>query len=69
VAADGSGHIYVADSNNNLVLRIEADGTLSRFAGTGDRGYGGDGGPATKARLNQPYDVRLAADGSLYVAD
>jgi sugar lactone lactonase YvrE len=69
VAADGSGRIYVADSNNNLVLRIEADGTLSRFAGTGDRGYGGDGGPATKARLNQPYDVRLAADGSLYVAD
>ncbi|MGE0118616.1 MAG: hypothetical protein AB7S71_12220 [Dongiaceae bacterium] len=69
VAVDRGGLVYVADSNNNVVLRIEADGTLGRFAGTGERGDGGDGGPATEARLNQPYDVRFDAAGNLYVAD
>lgn len=66
---DPAGRVYFADSYNHVVLRIESDGILSRIAGTGSPGDGGDGGPATAAGLNQPYDVRLDGNGNLYVAD
>jgi hypothetical protein len=66
---DGAGRVYFADSYNHVILRIDEDGTLRRIAGTGRPGAGGDGGPATAAALNQPYDVRLGNDGSLYIAD
>jgi hypothetical protein len=61
--------VYFADSYNHVILRIEPDGTLNRIAGTGRPDDGGDGGPATAAGLNQPYDVRLDWDGNLYIAD
>jgi sugar lactone lactonase YvrE len=66
---DATGRVYFADSYNHVILRIEEDGTLRRIAGIGRPGAGGDGGPATAAALNQPYDVRLDSDGSLYIAD
>jgi sugar lactone lactonase YvrE len=69
VAVDLDGRIYVADHTNNAVLRIDANSHFTRFAGTGERGYGGDGGPADAAMLNQPYDVRFDSDGNLYIAD
>jgi sugar lactone lactonase YvrE/tRNA A-37 threonylcarbamoyl transferase component Bud32 len=67
VAADGS--IYVADAGNQRVRRVTPAGTITTVAGTGQRGFGGDGGPATQARLNTPTDLALARDGSVYVAD
>lgn len=66
---DASGRVYVADSYNHLVLRVDGDGMLRRVAGTGRPGSRGDGGPATQASLNQPYDVRLDGEGNLYIAD
>ena len=69
LCVDSLGRIYFADSYNHMVLRIETDGRLNRVAGTGTRGYGGDGGPADKALLNKPYDVRLDSEGNLYIAD
>jgi hypothetical protein len=69
LCVDTMGRVYFADSYNHVVLRIDQDGTLRRVAGTGRPGGGGDGGPATEASLNQPYDVRLDSEGSLYVAD
>lgn len=45
------------------------DAVMTTFAGTGNRGFGGDNGPATKADLATPSDLALAPDGSLYVAD
>jgi hypothetical protein len=66
---DPAGRVYFADSYNHVVLRIEPNGLLSRIAGTGWPGGAGDGGPATAAALNQPYDVRLDVEGNLYVAD
>jgi DNA-binding beta-propeller fold protein YncE len=69
ICVDSLGRVYVADSYNHVVVRIERDGRLTRFAGTGRPGRDGDGGPASKAELNQPYDVSLAPQGDLYIAD
>jgi hypothetical protein len=52
VAVDKAGNYYVADLENNLVLKVNASGTLSIVAGNGGVGYSGDGGPATSATLH-----------------
>ncbi len=69
VAADGSGNVYVADSRDHRIRKIDAEGMITTFAGTGDRGDSGDGGPATEARLAFPVAVTVDATGSVYVAD
>ena len=68
--ADGAGNLYVADTNNHRVRRVDAaDGTIATIAGTGVAGHGGDGGAATAARLNNPVRLALDRAGNLYVAD
>src|SRR5437773_2623248 len=55
-----------------LALTLSADpapGTITAFAGTGEKGFAGDGGPATKAQLNQPFDVAFDRAGNLYFSD
>ncbi len=69
VAADGAGNVYIADWGNNRVRRVDADGNISTLAGTGTRGSGGDGGPATAAQLSSPYDVAVDGAGNVYIAD
>ncbi len=69
LCVDATGRVYFADSYNHVILRIEKDGTLQRMAGIGRPGAEGDGGLATEAALNQPYDVRLDSEGSFYIAD
>ena len=69
ISVDRLGRVYVADSYNHMVLRIEKDGGLTRVAGIGRPGDGGDGGPATEAELNQPYDVRVDDDDNIFIAD
>lgn len=67
VAADGT--IFHADSGNDRIRRIDPDGTIHTVAGSGEAGYGGDGGPATEAKLNRPSDVAVDATGQIYIAD
>ena len=67
VAADGS--LYIVDTNDHRIRRVGPDGTISTVAGTGTRGAGGDGGPAIQADLDNPRDVAVGPDGSLYIAD
>jgi hypothetical protein len=67
VAVDEFGVFYIAETGNNRILRVN-DGFLEIFAGTGQSGYAGDGGPASKALLNHPRDLVLNS-GKLYVAD
>ncbi len=68
VAADGT--LYIADTFNGCVRKVDQDGIISTVAGRcGELGYSGDGGPATEAKLDRPYGVALDADGNLYIAD
>ena len=69
VAVDSLGNVYVADRQNNRVRKIDTSGIISTLAGTGDWGYGGDGGPAAEAALNDPSSVAVDAAGNVYVAD
>jgi sugar lactone lactonase YvrE len=69
VCLDSEGRVYFADSYNHVILRVERSGALTRVAGTGYPGHGGDGDAATEATLNQPYDVRFDGRGNLYIAD
>jgi len=68
VAIDASGSIYVADHANNRIRRIDSLGsTIATVAGQG--AFVGDGGPAVAARLSEPQDIALDAQGNLYIVD
>jgi sugar lactone lactonase YvrE len=68
VAFDASGRMYVSDSGNNRIRRVE-NGTIHTVAGTGKAGFSGDGGPATAAELNTPQKLWATPDGEVYFAD
>jgi hypothetical protein len=70
LAIDGTGTLYIADSGNNRVRRIDgATGIITTVAGNGAAAFAGDGGPATAASLNSPTAVAVDAAGNLYIAD
>lgn len=73
IAADADGSVFVLDSQNFRIRRIAPDGTITTYAGTGEAGYAGDGGPATAARINSGIatmgDLALDAERNLYLAD
>ncbi len=72
---DNVGHLYEVEMKNHVVRVVDAKTKVIRtIAGTGMAGFdaAGDGGPATKARLNQPHSIALGtgpADGKLFIAD
>jgi uncharacterized protein (TIGR03437 family) len=69
VAADSAGNLYIADFGNNEIRKVTTAGVISTIAGNGVGGYGGDGGPATAAKLNGPSDVTVDSQGNVYIAD
>jgi sugar lactone lactonase YvrE len=69
LAIDGSGNVYFSDFLENVVMRIDTSGGVTRIAGTGKAGYSGDGGPATKAELSFPTGLALDGSGNLYISD
>jgi hypothetical protein len=66
---DAAGDIFVADTSNLRLRKIDAAGIVTTVAGTGAPGFAGDGGPAVAAQLSRITDVAAAPDGSLYIAD
>jgi uncharacterized protein (TIGR03437 family) len=69
MAMDGAGNLYFADSANNRVRKISADGKIVTVAGNGDPDFTGDYGPAINASLNAPMAVAADPSGFLYIAD
>lgn len=70
LALDHQGHLYIADRANYRIRRVDlATGVISTVAGSGDRGYAGDGGPATAAMLDDVEGLAVDADGTVFIAD
>ncbi|MFJ8470944.1 RICIN domain-containing protein [Kitasatospora sp. NPDC094011] len=69
VFVDGTGTLYIADTDNHRIRKVAADGTISTVAGTGTAGFSGDGGPAAKAQLDGPFWVVADGAGVLHIAD
>ncbi len=69
LAADGQGNVYVADAGDQRVRKIRVDGTIDMFAGTGEQGWSGEGGPASEATFDRPSRIAASAAGDVYVAD
>ncbi len=69
VAVDTAGNLYIADSLNQRVRKIDSNGVITTVAGNGVTGFSGDGGRATSASLNLPSGVAVDAAGNLYIAD
>jgi sugar lactone lactonase YvrE len=69
VAIDRFGNLYICDTENNRVRKIDTSGTITTVAGTGVAGFSGDDGPAEVAQLDNPQAVVVGVDGNIFVAD
>ncbi|MHB8859985.1 MAG: NHL domain-containing protein [Thermoleophilia bacterium] len=69
IAVDGRGNIFIADTTNDCIRRVDTSGIITTVAGTGSWGYGGDNGPALQARLKLPEGVAVDNAGNIYIAD
>jgi hypothetical protein len=69
IVRDSSGNFYIADPVHHRVRRIDANGVITTFAGTGVAGFSGDGGQAVNAQLNFPLALALDNTGALFIAD
>lgn len=64
------GALYVCETTGHVIRRIDlANGTISTVVGTGQAGNSGDGGPATRAEVSQPYELRFDREGNLFFVD
>jgi hypothetical protein len=66
---DADGNVLLADHGNMRVRMVDTEGTVTTVAGTGAKGYEGDGGRATAATFTGPFDVAIAGSGAWYVSD
>lgn len=64
-----SGALFICDMGNHRVRKIGAKGIITTVAGSGEKGWSGDGGPALKAALNEPYEVRFDRVGNMYFVE
>ncbi len=69
LAMDTVGNLYIADTSNHRIRKVDTSGVITTVAGNGTEGFSGDGGAATSATLNTPIGVAVDAAGNLYIAD
>jgi uncharacterized protein (TIGR03437 family) len=69
LTVDSAGNLYVADTLNYRIRKINSSGIITTVAGNGDSGFSGDGGPAVQAMLTSPTDVAVDPTGNLYIVD
>ena len=69
-AFDTEDNLYICDGRNHTIRRIDRDSWLiTTVAGTGDEGFSGDGGPATRATMNNLYSLTVDTNGDIYIVD
>lgn len=69
VSVDATGNVYIADTGNNRIRKVDTSGFISTIAGNGTASFGGDGGLATNAQINAPTDVDVDSAGNIYFTD
>jgi streptogramin lyase len=69
VCIDGQGNTFICEREGNAVRKVNAAGTITTIAGTGVRGYTGDGGEARRATFNEPKGIRCDHQGNIYLVD
>jgi sugar lactone lactonase YvrE len=69
VGFDQNGNMLIVDTDDLRIRKIDANGIVSTFAGTGEYGFAGDNGSATSALFNQPRGIAIDATGVVYVSD
>ncbi|MBU6402748.1 MAG: hypothetical protein KGS61_20705, partial [Verrucomicrobia bacterium] len=69
LALDGRGNLFIADTWNNAVRKVDAHGTITTVAGNGTQGFAGDGGLAIDATMTGPSGVAVDAAGNVFIAD
>lgn len=69
LAFDNRGNLFITDGGNNRIRKIDATGIITTVAGTGEQGFGGDGGPALQARMKWPYGMAIDQQGNIFFAD
>jgi uncharacterized protein (TIGR03437 family) len=69
VFADNLGNVYIADVGNQRIRKVDSSGTITTIAGNGNKGYGGDGGPAVNATFYNCVRVALDLSGNVVIAD
>jgi sugar lactone lactonase YvrE len=69
VAVDAAGNLYIADSFNYRIRKVDTSGKISTFAGNGTPGYSGDGGTATSAKINQIKGISVNSSSNVFITD
>jgi sugar lactone lactonase YvrE len=69
LCADQSGNVFIADTLNHRIRKVDLEGIITPFAGNGSSGYSGNGGPATAASMDEPHGVAVDGLGNVYIAD
>jgi len=69
LALDGAGNLYLSDSGNNVVRKVDVNGNISTVAGNGKRAFSGDGGQATQASIGLVEGLAVDSQNNLYLAD
>ena len=69
ITLDKKGNMYITMREHNIISRIDTKGMMTRYAGSGESGFSGDGGPAIKANFKTPAGLAFDPEGNLYIAD
>ena len=69
IAVDNQGNIYIGDTNNHRIRKVNTSGIISTIAGTGTAGFGPDNEPGTQSQISSPIGLAIDTAGNLYFAD
>ena len=69
VTVDSQGNLYISDTQNHRIRKVDTNGAISTLAGDGSEAHSGDGGASTSAKINFPYQITVDASDNVYFAD